>query len=248
MNKIEKALTKGKLILKGRFDLAFKRKKMRMQNIVDAKKLTGSEKSQNGQDAWIINYFKDSDDKNTFVEFGAHDGITNSNTYILEKEYGWDGLLIEPLPDAYLHLAKVRSCKCLNACITSAPSQVRFMELTGEGSQLSGIVNSFPRRHKQRIKEVIKDTNCDVHYHDIRGITLDQALEEATIAHVDYLSIDTEGSELEILTVFPFSKYAVRVFSVENNYHGDAILELMDANGYELARILGADEIYIRRK
>ena len=66
-------------------------------------------KSQHKQDEFVVNYFKGK--KNgVFVDIGAHDGITLSNTYVLEKELGWTGICVEPMDHEYKKLTECRNC------------------------------------------------------------------------------------------------------------------------------------------
>lgn len=248
MNKIQKALKKFSLILRGRIDLAQKRKKIRNTRLSSLDGRSKAEKSQHGQDEWVVNFYKSKPDCGIFVEFGAHDGKTNSNTYRLEKEFGWNGLLIEPIPGMYSLLSKSRSCQCMHACISNKSGTVLFMEVTGPASQLSGIADEFPPSHLKRIDMAIEKQGGSKIVHEIRALTLSQALDEQGLNRVDFLSIDTEGSEYEILRAFPFEKYNIGVIAVENSYHGDYLIELMELNGYELVDILGCDEIYVNRR
>jgi FkbM family methyltransferase len=116
----------------------------------------------------------------------------------------------------------------------------------GSASQLSGLTSAFTRRHKNRIKSSISNNKGSTKIHKIRGLTLDQLLSEYKIHKIDYLSIDTEGSEYVILKDFPFKNYDIECIAIENNYHGDRIINLMYKNGYQLTEIIGADEIYLR--
>jgi FkbM family methyltransferase len=182
------------------------------------------------------------------VEFGAHDGKTNSNTYRLEKEFGWSGLLVEPIPDAYELLKKNRTCQTIHGCISNSSGKVFFLEVTGPACQLSGIFDGFPASHIKRIERAVRKEGGDKVMHEIRAITLRQLLEDHHIRKIDYLSIDTEGSEYEILKDFPFCRFEIGVIAVENQYHGDYLIDLMDQNGFELVDIVGGDEIYVNQK
>lgn len=60
--------------------------------------------SQAGQDKYLIENIYKNKEKGFFIDIGAHDGITYSNTYYLEKELGWSGICIEPNPKIYKQL------------------------------------------------------------------------------------------------------------------------------------------------
>lgn len=248
MTKFKKILKKISLIAKGRSDLAFKRKKLRDLRSSNHDGTSKIEQSQSGQDDWVLKFFESDPTNKIFVEFGAHDGTTNSNTFRLEKEFGWDGLLIEPIPSAFENLEKVRTCRCLNACISGAPGTVHFMEVTGQACQLSGIFSDFPKRHIKRIDEAISLQGGKKIMHEIRALTLEQALNDARYERVDFLSIDTEGSEFDILKEFPFHKFKIKIIAVENTYHGDYLIDLMESKGFTLVEVLGCDEIYVSNR
>ena len=97
-------------------------------------------KSQHKQDEFIVNYFKEKRN-GVFVDIGAHDGITLSNTYILEKEYGWTGICIEPMEHEYKKLEACRSCITYNcACYdTNGTEKFTMLEYDGYPDMLSGI-------------------------------------------------------------------------------------------------------------
>ena len=75
-------------------------------------------KSQNGQDlfALLSNNFKRS---GIFIEFGAYDGVIFSNTHLLEKQFGWTGILIDPIPNHYESMKQNRNCKLIHGAITA---------------------------------------------------------------------------------------------------------------------------------
>lgn len=66
-----------------------------------------------------------------FVDIGANDGVTISNTCYLEKEHGWTGLAIEPIPAVFEKLKRNRSCITVHGCVTPTPGKALFMEMVG---------------------------------------------------------------------------------------------------------------------
>lgn len=74
----------------------------------------------------------------TFLEFGAYDGITFSNTYLLEKNFGWTGLLIDPIPSHFNLMKTSRSCQQILAAVV--PEKQNFVNVVEEpASNLSKI-------------------------------------------------------------------------------------------------------------
>jgi FkbM family methyltransferase len=177
-----------------------------------------------------------------FVEFGATDGKSLSNTYILEKEFGWNGICVEPAVNWRQDLAKNRKCNIDFRCVYSS----------------SGNRIAFKQTRVPELSTIADLTDKDFHslsrksgrYYDVTTITLVDLLDEYNApTEIDYISIDTEGSELEILKEFDFIKYKVRVFTIEHNFtpNRDMILELMESKGYErvLQDISDFDDWYL---
>lgn len=160
-------------------------------------------KSQYFQDIFVIihSQFKKG---GFFVEFGAYDGVELSNTYLLEKDFGWNGILSEPssmsrfIPDH-------RSCQIHDYAVYNKSNL--FLEFI-EDKGLSTLVKHQNDDGRQR--------SGNRKY--VETITLMDLLRISDSPKtIDYLSIDTEGSELEILIDFDFSVYDVRIITVEHN-------------------------------
>jgi len=176
-----------------------------------------------------------------FVEFGATNGVTLSNTYLLEKEFGWTGILAEPAICWHDDLKKNRNAKIETRCVwKDSSSTVNFNEIAEYST-----INSYS--DKDRHKERRKKGNT----YDVKTISLNELLEkhEAPV-DIDYLSIDTEGSEFEILNNFDFSKHSFKVITCEHNFTPmrGKIFELLVKNGYvrKLEKISDFDDWYVR--
>jgi FkbM family methyltransferase len=200
--------------------------------------------SQFFQDAWVLFEFKQMRD-GYFVEFGASDGIHLSNTLSLERYYGWKGALAEPSPRWTESLRRNRSCHISTKCIfTRSGEVVEFREAIDEPflSTIDAFANSdMNARWREKANIVSTQT-----------LSLDDFLGEAGAPlEIDYMSIDTEGSELSILEAFDFEKYRVRAFSIEHNFtpQRNKILQLMTARGFEriFVSLSDVDDWYIRR-
>jgi FkbM family methyltransferase len=202
--------------------------------------------SQAGQDDYVIS--KLNNKKNGyFVELGAGDGVYLSNTYKLEKDYNWTGLLIEPSFKFY-EISKHRSCKAIKACISDQKSQTIFVEgnsddwnssghvyLSGIQSSLEAPVQingSWVLRNKVEGNKITVDT-----------LPLASVLEQVNAPNIiDYLSLDVEGHEWTILRNFPFDKYRFRVMTIEHNGaepNRTNIRKLLESKGYRFDCCLG---------
>ena len=203
--------------------------------------------SQYKQDQYVYeNCFKDK--KNgVFVDIGAHDGITLSNTYFFEQTMRWTGICVEPIPEVYNRLKDNRHCLCVQGCIFDNQESVPFLKISGWAEMLSGIVENYDPQHVKRIQREIELNGGQSEIIYVKCYNLTELLLDNRIQHVDYLSIDTEGGELGILQSIDFSRIDIDVIEVENNYHGpfQAFLEPL---GYRKICDLGPDEIYRKIK
>jgi len=114
-------------------------------------------KSQHDQDKFIIDYFNKKQN-GFFIDIGAHDGITLSNTYILEKEFNWNGICIEPMLHQYKKLEKNRNCILYNCAIYDSIGEKTFLFIDYDGypDMLSGILKDMP--YKQ-VDELLSETS-----------------------------------------------------------------------------------------
>lgn len=186
----------------------------------------GTSKSQLHQDtfALIVNGFKRN---GFFVEFGATNGFELSNTHLLEHEYGWTGILAEPATMWHSHLHKNRSCFIEEDCVWSATGETLSFDMVDSG-ELSTI-SSFSKTDGHGKSRQNKTT------YEVATISLADLLEKYSAPKViDYISIDTEGSEYEILKNFDFDTYQFNLITVEHNYTPtrDKLLKLLTKNGY----------------
>lgn len=203
--------------------------------------------SQFKQDEYIYNRFFNDKKNGVFIDFGAHDGISLSNTYFFEKQQGWTGICIEPIPAIFEQLQKNRSCTCINACIAPISGQQRFWIVGTEAKNtqmLSGLIDAYDPRHIQRIYSESRGEGQEIL---VDCYTLNALLEEHGITHVDYISIDTEGGELEILKSIDFDTYTIDIIDVENNYNDPAFRTFLESKGYVFITKMVIDEIYAHR-
>jgi FkbM family methyltransferase len=193
---------------------------------VEARKIYKSSKSQLGQDLLAL-IGSGAKKPGFFVEFGSADGVALSNSYLLEKELGWSGILCEPSRSWHEDLKRNRSCTIEFRCVYSRTGeQIGFSEnYIGE---LSGITEFTGDDHHGLI-------NRTTDSYQVETISLLDLLRKHNAPkHVDFLSVDTEGSEFEILNAFDFSHYTFGAICVEHNYleNRPKVKQLLLANGY----------------
>ena len=190
-------------------------------------------KSQLYQDVFADFLIENNYDK-TFLEFGATDGIDLSNTHFLENYSKWKGVLGEPDPQWHEQLKKNRpDSKIITKCIWKKTGETLDF-LSSENGVLSTI-NSFRYSDKDSMSENSKLRNNKFKNFKIESISLNDLIrDEFNDTAPSYISVDTEGSEFEILKNFDFKKYQPIFFTVEHNYTSNqkSIDELMIANNY----------------
>ncbi|WP_443937986.1 FkbM family methyltransferase [Pedobacter sp. MW01-1-1] len=201
--------------------------------------------SQNGQDFIIDQEIFDKQRDGYFVEIGAHDGIKYSNTYFFEKERGWKGICIEANPKIYPSLVKNRNCYTLNTCISTTAKIEDFLCLPGKLEMLSGLTSQFSKSHLSRIEREMLKHNETSENLSIECLTFGEVIERFKVQHIDYLSIDTEGSELSILKSIDFNKISISVISAENTYKNSENSEYLKLHGYKKIARVGEDDIFM---
>lgn len=183
-------------------------------------------RSQILQDLWVC--FELGEKRNGyFVEFGATNGLKNSNTWLLEKALGWKGILAEPNPIWHSDLRANRHGPIEHRCVSSRSNEtVTFITTNDTDPELSGIAASADADHFAATRN--SGTRIEV-----ETISLDDLLDQyAAPPSIDYLSIDTEGSELDIISNYSFSR-RFKLISIENNpKNEDAVDAILTANGY----------------
>ena len=158
-----------------------------------------------------------------FLEFGATDGVDLNNSYLMETGFGWTGILAEPARGWHAELKANRKAIIDTRCVWRASGEtLRFTEAPrGENSAISSFVKSTRK---------LRGTQ-----YDVQTISLTDLLSEHQAPPViDFASIDTEGSEFEILNAFDFNRWSFRVMAIEHNHapQRQDIFNLLTSKGY----------------
>lgn len=184
-------------------------------------------KAQILQDLWVC-YELGEKSGGFFVEFGATNGLINSNTWLLENELNWRGILAEPNPIWHAALARNRTVHIEHLCVSSRSEEVvRFLATDGVDPELSTIASFADGDH-------FADVRRGGTALDVKTISLNDLLDKYDAPReIDYISIDTEGSELDILSAFDFTRRRFNLISVEQNSKTEkGIGDLLLRNGY----------------
>jgi len=202
--------------------------------------------SQFNQDVYIFeNFFKNQSNPGLFVDIGAHDGITFSNTYYFEKYHNWTGYCFEPIPRLYHQLKENRPLSiCYDVAISDFNGFETFKIVEGYAEMLSGLLSNYNTNHLQRIQNEINQfggqaADCQVVVSQLKNI-LPPGI------NIDYFSIDTEGGEAKCLNDI-LQYYKPKIISTEINYSEEInnVNNLMTNYGYSHNTVLGVDHIYV---
>jgi FkbM family methyltransferase len=199
-------------------------------------------KSQLRQDLFVLSHLKFKTN-GFFVEFGATNGVDLSNTWLLEKEFEWKGILAEPAKCWHKQLKKNRTASLETNCVwKDSHSTLTFNEV--EIAELSTIQSYSDN-------DLYKDERKQGTAYDVKTISLNELLiKHRAPEKIDYLSIDTEGSEFEILNNFDFSKHSFQIITCEHNFtlYREKIFDLLSKNGYRRVykEMSGIDDWYVK--
>lgn len=191
-----------------------------------------------GLDKKLLKYLNFSN--GVFVEAGANDGISQSNTALYEFEYGWTGLLIEPNFQKYLECKRNRKQSIVeNYALVSHNYKMNTISgnfnQTGYVESLTSLVydsGDWCDEYLKQNKEQIVDNLVDV-----PAITLTKLLEKNNLSQIDFISLDVEGYEISVLNGLDFSRFSPKFFLVETTTYENrklAIIDYMFEKGYNI--------------
>ena len=193
--------------------------------------------SQDHQDEFLeTNVFKGF--KNGFfVDVGAHDGISINNSLFFEKNNGWTGINVEPIESVYSKLIENRpQCININCAVNNEDGFSEFILNKGYTEMISGLKNEFDPRHKNRLSVELSHFGGTTEIVTVPTKRLETIFTENNVSLVNYLSIDVEGAEFEVIKSINFDKVFIDVIGFENNYEdqGLIIMNYLKEKGYRL--------------
>lgn len=202
--------------------------------------MTRDYRSQFGQDRYVVeNVFKEMRG-GFFVDVGAGDGDILSNTWVFEKDFGWSGICIEPHPETFPTLQHKRACQTYQKIVYDYNGEVDYHQVKDNIASLA-YFSSLTTPIQYNEMEVVK-AQCE---------TLETILGKLNCPQViNYLSIDTEGSECAIFKkFFEESKRVIQCISVECNTEASAknLRDILIPVGYTCVETVGIDGIYVHK-
>ena len=186
------------------------------------------------QDLWVTLSVGHGKKDGYYVDVGSADGVEISNTNLLDQ-MGWKGVCIDPFP----RNMQRRTCQVFRQPVFSESGKKVQFRVAGA---LGGILSDL---------NTYKDTTSGAPVVDLVTATLDEILEKAHAPKwIDYMNIDVEGAEYDVLRGFSLERYAVGSFTIEHNYEAEKrelIRKLMESKGYVRVRSWEVDDWYVHR-
>lgn len=180
--------------------------------------------SQFKQDEFLETYIFKGYKNGFYVDVGAHDGISINNTLYFEKYNNWTGINIEPIKKVFDKLVINRPNNInLNCAVCNNDGETEFLCNVGYTEMISGIKDNFDIRHLQRLEYENKKYGSTTEIIKVKTKKLETILDENNISHINYLSIDVEGAEFEVIKSINFDKVFIDVIGFENNYNDVSI-------------------------
>jgi FkbM family methyltransferase len=201
----------------------------------------GPYQAQHGEDRWLEAYFKG--EPGFFVEVGAYDGIVLSNTYFLES-IGWSGILIEPDPAkaarCRANRPKARVYECA-AVASDATKSITFNVV--EGGEVYSAAGELTELQQKRLQ----GWGLTPKPMTVAARTLDSMLAEVAPPRVDFVSIDVEGGEVDVLRGFDLARWRPRVVMVEVNsrVRSTGVREAFTRQGYVYLESIDINQVYV---
>lgn len=199
--------------------------------------------AQHGEDIFLWNYFGRKTD-GYFIEIGAHDGVSLSNTYAFEH-IGWRGLLIEANPDVADLCRQNRPDSHVVHAAVGAPGRgnsIIFHSVSGsQGAEMLSFVNPSDADLARCARDGKSIQEIEVPFR-----TVDSILMEMGVRAIDFVTIDVEGGELDVLKGFDLGRFAPKVVVLENNTGclNSPVFRYMEGQGYRRFHVLGCNEFY----
>ena len=208
---------------------------------------TNKRYSQHNQDYIVFQKFFKGKINGVFCDVGANHPLYINNTRYFE-ELGWSGYAFEPLPHMQLFWKKHRKAKFFPYAASDNEGDVTFTTVKNESGwedMLSYVKKTSKVKYDYKTEDITVKTRV-----------LKNVFREESITEIDYMSIDVEGHELQVIKGIDFTKVKVKVLTIENNFGGagdeshygdDQIRNIMFENNYILwGRIVGLDDIFVR--
>lgn len=195
--------------------------------------------------------------KGFFIELGANDGVRQSNTFLLQKKYKWQGVLIEPNPARFEECIRNRqtSPEIRTYCCACVPFSYNQPYVEMINCDLMSIAKGLDATKEEAEAHALTGSeflsNSALRYiYFAKAQTLTEVLDDAKPSMpVDFLSLDVEGNEMSVLQGLDFAKYAPAWILVETRDR--SVIDFLLNQHYEIAKSFDATtrkDILFQRK
>lgn len=197
---------------------------------------------QLGEDKFVYERFFTRKRNGVFLEMGAYDGVTYSNTKFFEDHMGWKGVLIEPVPE-YAQKAQLNRprSRVYNCAVTQSPNPVDIY--------MNHAVSSVKDNTTQEYYTGWHEGN-NVQMIQVPSRRLDDILHHARVTHIDFWSLDVEGSEYDVLQTMdwsiPVSVICIEMCGGEHSAMNEQCRELLRTKGFRLYEPFAHNEVWVR--
>ena len=199
--------------------------------------------SEVGQDEYVDENFFDNQASGFYVDIGAHEGVEFSNTLFFEQ-LGWKGVCFEPDPRSFKKLKQNRSCIALNYAVGSENKIEKFIQ--HPCSYVSGLDRTYQDAHRKCWN--VPKGNAEKYFIDVQVVNLNEKMDELGVQHIDFLSIDTEGAEKDIIMSIDFDRLYIYVIVLENKYNDESIRSYLEEKGFKYINRLHRDEVFVNTR
>ena len=195
------------------------------------------------QDFWVIYKIFKKKKNGYFVDLAASNGILGSNTFLLERKYGWKGISIEPNPISFKKLIKNRNSHNVNKVVTSKDNKIVEFVFNGD---IGGIIGENYDNKPSKRSKLINSLRQKNKVKKLYSQSLKTILEKYSAPKIiDYLSLDVEGSEFDILKDFPFKEYKFLSMTIERPT--EELNKLLFRNDYLFVKNHKVDSFYVHK-
>jgi len=205
--------------------------------------------SQYNQDKFLEELVFKGYKNGVYMDVGAHDGVSINNTLYFEETNGWTGINVEPIKAVFDKLIINRPSSInLNCAVCNSDGETEFLCNKGETEMISGIKDTFDPRHIHRLARDNRRYKGKTKTIKVPTKRVDTILDEYKIGHINYLSVDVEGGEFEVIKSINFEKVFIDVIDFENNYDDVSvpIVDYLTKYGYKVIN-RGSDIIMINQ-